>query len=156
MEALATREAAARGRVEELRGRLEVAEAEVSRLVVTGETVDELLAAPAALASWTPGPVELIESVPVAGLARAAALLVGAEAGGDATVTSPACRQIVVVFAEKDAALRCTDVLAGLGQGEPTASQVETMRSKLKRLSERGVLVESAPGLFALAGSGQR
>jgi hypothetical protein len=91
----------------------------------------------------------------VAGLVRAAALLVTAEAGGDETVTSPAYRRIAAVFAEAGGPLRCKEVCAALGE-EATASRVETVRSKLKRLSVRGVLIESAPGLFALAGSGDR
>ncbi|MBV9025418.1 MAG: hypothetical protein JO362_16870, partial [Streptomycetaceae bacterium] len=44
MEALETREAAARGRVEELREQLAAAESEVSRLVITRQTVEEVLA----------------------------------------------------------------------------------------------------------------
>ncbi|MFE4250653.1 hypothetical protein ACFRU3_14305 [Streptomyces sp. NPDC056910] len=78
MEALETREAAARGRVEELREQLEAAESEVSRLVITRQTVEEVLAAPSG--ELPPG----VEPPPVAGLARTAALLVDAEAGGDA------------------------------------------------------------------------
>jgi hypothetical protein len=88
MEALEAREAAARGRGEEPRGQLEAAESEVSRLVITRQTVEEVLAAPSG--ALPPG----VEPGPVAGLARAAALLVAAEAGGDATVTSPAYRRI--------------------------------------------------------------
>jgi hypothetical protein len=129
-EALAAREAAARGRVEELRGWLEAAEAEVSRLVITRQTVDEVLAVPVQM------PAPEIEPVPVAGLVRAAALLVTAEAGGDATVTSPAYRRIAAVFAEAGGPLRCKEVCAALGE-EATASRLETVRSKLKRLSGR-------------------
>lgn len=149
MEALQTREAAARGRVEELREQLEAAESEVSRLVITRQTVEEVLAAPSG--ALPPG----VEPVPVVGLARAAALLVAAEAGGDATVTSPAYRRIAAVFAGTDGPLRCKEVCAALGE-EATASRVETMRSKLKRLAERGVLLETEPGLFTLAAAGAR
>jgi hypothetical protein len=153
MEALAAREAVARGRVGELRGQLEAAEAEVSRLVITRQTVDEVLAVPS---ESPPRVLEVLEPVPVAGLVQAAAVLVAAEAGGDVTVTSPAYRQIAAAFAGADGPLRCKDVLSALGEAEVTASQVETMRSKLKRLAARSVLVEASPGLFALAGSGER
>ena len=157
MEALAIKEAAARGRVEELRGLLEAAEAEVSRLVITRETVDEVLAAPAASAlPKAVAAMEMTEGVAMAGLARAAALLVAAEQRGDATVTSPAYRQVVAVFAGKDAPLRCKEVLAGLGTAQPSPSQVETMRSKLNRLADRGILARSGAGLFELAGTGAR
>ncbi|WP_030980824.1 hypothetical protein [Streptomyces sp. NRRL S-1824] len=149
MEALQTREAAARGRVEELREQLTAAESEVSRLVITRQTVEEVLAAPSG--ALPPG----VEPVPVAGLSRAAALLVAAETGGDATVTSPAYRRIAAVFAERSGPLRCKEVCAGLGE-EATASRVESMRSKLKRLVERGVLLETEPGLFTLAGTDAR
>ncbi len=149
MEALEAREAAARGRAEELRGQLAAAESEVSRLVVTRETVAEVLAAPSG--ALPPG----VEPVPVAGLVRAAALLVAAEAGGDQAVTSPAYRRIAAVFADTAGPLRCREVCTALGE-EATASRVETMRQKLKRLTERGVLAEPEPGLFALAATGAR
>jgi hypothetical protein len=149
MEALEAREAAARGRAEELRGQLAAAESEISRLVVTRETVAEVLAAPSG--ALPPG----VEPVPVAGLVQAAALLVAAEAGGDQAVTSPAYRRIAAVFADTAGPLRCREVCTALGE-EATASRVETMRQKLKRLTERGVLAEPEPGLFALAGADAR
>jgi hypothetical protein len=65
-------------------------------------------------------------------------------------VLSESYRRILVVFAQAKAPLRCKAVCEGVGAGTG-ANQVETMRSKLKRLTERGILVESAPGLFALA-----
>lgn len=149
MEALQTREAAARGRVEELREQLEAAESEVFRLVIARQTVEEVLGAPSG--ALAPG----VEPIPPAGLARVAGLLVAAEAGGDATVTSPVYRRIAAVFAETAGPLRCKEVCAALGE-EATASRMETMRSKLKRLAERGVLAETEPGLFALAAEGAR
>jgi hypothetical protein len=149
MEALEAREAAARGRVEELREQLAAAESEVSRLVITRQTVEEVLAAPCgALAAG-------VEPVPVAGLVRAAGLLVAAETDGDAVVTSPAYRRITAVFAGTADPLRCKEVCAALGE-QTTASRVETMRSKLKRLVEHGVLLETEPGLFTLAAAGAR
>jgi hypothetical protein len=41
-------------------------------------------------------------------------------------------------------------VCEGVGPGTGV-NQVETMRSKLKRLTERGILAEFEAGLFALA-----
>ena len=149
MEALETREAAARGRVEELREQLAAAESEVSRLVITRQTVEEVLAAPSRALAPEVAPV------PVAGLVRAAGLLVAAEEGGDATMTSPAYRRIAAVFAGTTGPLRCKEVCVALGE-ETTAARVETMRSKLKRLVERGVLLETEPGLFTLAAAGAR
>lgn len=136
---------------------LERAESELSRLQITRETMEEVLAAPVSAAvPQAAAAMEMIEGVPMAGLARAASLLVAAEQRGDVTVTSPAYRQVMAVFAEDGEARRCKDVLAALGTKEPSASQIETMRSKLNRLAERGVLVRTGPGLFQLAGSDAR
>jgi hypothetical protein len=60
------------------------------------------------------------------------------------------------VFAEQTGAKRCKDVLAAIGVPEASASQRESMRSKLKRLVEGGVLVEAEPGLFELSAAGVR
>lgn len=162
--ALDARAEVARSRAEGLREQiaglteeLGRAESELSRLRITRETMEEVLAAPidpVAPVASVPGPVEFIASVPMDGLARAASLLVAAEARGDATVTSPAYRRVVAVFAEASGPRRCKDVLAAFGTNEPSASQVETMRSKLKRLAERGVLVHTGPGQYVLAGGG--
>jgi hypothetical protein len=46
--------------------------------------------------------------------------------------------------------------LAAIGVPETTDSQRESMRSKLKRLVARGVLVEDEPGLFTPAEAGVR
>lgn len=70
-------------------------------------------------------------------------------------MTSPAYRRIAAVFADTAGPLRCREVCTALGE-EATASRVETMRQNLKRLTERGVLAEPEPGLFALAATGAR
>jgi hypothetical protein len=153
--ALETRESAARSRAEGLREQigglsesLSQVEIELSRLQITRETMSEVLSVPEVYESLGP--------VPVAGLVQAAALLVAAEAGGDQAVMSPAYRQIAVVFAEQTGAKRCKDVLAAIGVPEATDSQRESMRSKLKRLVARGILVEAEPGLFELSAAGVR
>ncbi|MDT0470453.1 hypothetical protein RM764_47465, partial [Streptomyces sp. DSM 41699] len=115
------------------------------------ETMNEVLSAPADSSAEVPEVSETLGPVPVAGLMQAAALLVAAEAGGDQAVTSPAYRQIAAVFAEQSGAKRCKAVLAAIGVPEATDSQGESMRSKLKRLVARGVLVEAEPGLFELS-----
>lgn len=161
--ALEVRESGARSRAEGLREQigglseaLAQVECELSRLQITRETMNEVLSAPAGASAEVPEVFETLGPVPVAGLMQAAALLVAAEAGGDQAVTSPAYRQIAAVFAEQTGAKRCKDVLAAIGVPEATASQRESMRSKLKRLVERGVLVEAEPGLFTLAEAGVR
>jgi hypothetical protein len=161
--ALEARESAARLRAEGLREQigglaeaLSQVEIELSRLQITRETMSEVLSAPAASSAEVPEVFEALGPVPVAGLMQAAALLVEASAGGDATVTSPVYRQIAAVFAEQTGAKRCKDVLAAIGVPEASASQRESMRSKLKRLVEGGVLVEAEPGLFELSAAGVR
>lgn len=161
--ALETRESAARSRAEGLREQigglsesLSQVEIELSRLQITRETMNEVLSAPADSSAEVPEVSESLGPVPVAGLMQAAALLVAAEAGGDQAVTSPAYRQIAAVFAEQSGAKRCKDVLAAIGVPEATDSQRESMRSKLKRLVARGVLVEAEPGLFELSAAGVR
>jgi hypothetical protein len=152
IEALETREAAARGRADRLREQiaelseeLSRVEVELSRLQITRQTVDEVLAdGPGAAAPV--GDVELA----VLPLTDLAPVMLAAKASGDATVTSPAYRRILVAFAEAEGPLRCKDVCAAVGLGTQ-ANHVEGMRSKLKRLVERQILTEAEPGLFALS-----
>ncbi|WP_063793960.1 hypothetical protein [Streptomyces hirsutus] len=152
IEALEAREAAARGRADRLREQiaglseeLSRVEAELSRLRIIRETVDEVLSdGPGAAAPV--GNVELA----VLPLTDLAPVMLAAEASGDATVTSPAHRRILVAFAEAPGPLRCKDVCAAVGLGTQ-ANHVEGMRSKLKRLVERQILAETEPGLFTLS-----
>lgn len=152
MEALDAKEAAAHARAVQLRKEIEdltqaLADAEslLSRLVITRETVSEVLADGPRAAGVVahPAPADL------------AAALIAAEAVGDLTVTSPVYQQILAVFATAAAPLRCKDVCRELGM-DTEARHVEGMRSRLKRLAERGLLTEAEPGLFTLAGGGTR
>jgi hypothetical protein len=151
IEALEAREVAARGRIDRLREQiaglseeLSLVETELSRLRITRETVDEVLSdGPAA------APVGDVESA-VLPLTDLVPVMLAAEAAGDATVTSPAYRRILVAFAEAPGPLRCRDVCTAVGLGTAD-NHVEGMRAKLKRLVERQILVEAESGLFALA-----
>ncbi|WP_326791410.1 hypothetical protein OHA79_01665 [Streptomyces sp. NBC_00841] len=152
LAALESKESAARSRAGELREliaglseALTLVETELSRLQITRETMTEVLAD-------GPGPAAPVpdgESA-VVPLAELVPVLLAAEASGDATVTSEAYRRILVVFAQAPGPLRCMDVCVGVGLGT-AANHVEGMRSKLKRLVERGILLEAESGLFALA-----
>ncbi len=151
---LESKESTARSRAGELRERiaelsqaLTLVETELSRLQITRETMTEVLADGPGRAA--PVPVPDVESA-VVPLAELVPVLLAAEASGDATVTSEAYRRILVVFAQAPGPLRCKDVCVGVGLGT-AANQTEGMRSKLKRLVERGILVEAESGLFALA-----
>jgi hypothetical protein len=60
----------------------------------------------------------------------------------------PACQQILTAFADLRRPLRARDLCVALDL--PIVSKnTENIRSKLKRLVSRGVLVETEPGLFA-------
>lgn len=151
---LESKESAARSRAAELREQiarlseaLTLVETELSRLQITRETMTEVLAD--GPGSAAPVPVPDVESA-VVPLTELVPVLLAAEASGDATVTSEAYRRILVVFAQAPGPLRCKDVCVGVGLGT-AANHTEGMRSKLKRLVERGILVEAESGLFALA-----
>ena len=146
-----SKESSARSRAAELREQiaglseaLTLVESELSWLQITRETMAEVLAD-------APGPAVPVADVESAAvpLAELVPVLLAAESSGDATVTSQAYRRILVVFAQAPGPLRCKDVCVGVGLGT-AANHVEGMRSKLKRLVGRGILVEADSGLFAL------
>jgi hypothetical protein len=59
----------------------------------------------------------------------------------------PAYRQIMAVFAAADAPLRARAVCEAMAL-EIAPNNVNNVRLKLKRLAERGILIEPEPGLF--------
>lgn len=62
---------------------------------------------------------------------------------------NPAYQHILTVLTDADGPLRCKDLCHALDTGtEP--KHIEGMRSKLKRLLATGLVVEEAPGLFAI------
>jgi prefoldin subunit 5 len=83
-------------------------------------------------------------------LLRLTGTTTGGTAPTDATVASPAYQQILAVFAATANPLRAKDICVALGTGT-AAKNTESLRAKLKRLVNRGVLTEPESGLFALA-----
>ena len=166
IDELQRREAAAREDAEELRGRiaqlaerLAGVEEQLSRLVITRETVEEVLdgsgveAAPAAV---MPDGVAPSRS---GHLAAVGVLAVPPwRPGLEATVLPEAYRDLLEVAEDAGRSLRAAQIAAAAGLSTDKAT-VEGLRSKLKRLAERGWLTEEAgPGLFELAarnGTGQ-
>src|SRR5712671_5935101 len=155
IDELQRREAAARAEAEELRGqiarlseRLAGAEERLSRLVITRETVDEVLseageqASSAAVPDGT-GPSRF-GHLPAAGVLTVPPWRPGLEA----SVLPQDYRDLLEVAEDAGRPLRAGQIAAaaGLSTGR---GKVETLRSKLKRLAERGWLAEEA-GLFAL------
>ncbi|MEV1066997.1 hypothetical protein [Streptomyces sp. NPDC050263] len=154
MEALEARRADVLGRAERLREQiaglseeLSRAEERLARLQIARETVEDVLAAP-------PSPVPDADAAGGDAGGGVAVALVKAEAELDVTVMSPEYREIIALFATSGAAMRCKEVCRHLGLGtEPR--HVEGMRSKLKRLVERGILAEPSSGLFKVDGRKQ-
>lgn len=135
LDRLEEREAQARVLVERLRqeaervaGALAAADESLSRLVITRETVAEVLDSQADESSDA--------GVAVRGMGRDVALY----------------ERITRIFAEAGAALRPRQVCEALGMSTE-ARFIEAMRPKLARLVADGVLVQVGPGLFAPVGA---
>ena len=157
IDALQRREAAARAEAEELRGqiarlseRLVRAEERLSRLVITRETVDEVLseagpeASPAVMADGTVP--SRSGHLPAAGVLAVPPW----RAGVEASVLPQAYRDLLEVAEDAGRPLRAGQIAAAAGLSTDKA-KVEGLRAKLKRLVERGWLAEEAgPGLFGL------
>jgi chromosome segregation ATPase len=160
LEELARREAEVRQRIDEVRDqitelttRLEAEEDRLSRLVIARETVEEILGEA----------VQLVEesSDDGAGVADTGA---DAEASPIGVTTVPrwrsgmgvsvlprAYQDAVEILVDAGEAMRAGQLLAAMGLPDAAAKR-EGLRSKLKRLVERGWLSEDGPGLFVASG----
>ncbi|WP_369383165.1 hypothetical protein [Streptomyces sp. cg36] len=161
-EELQAREAAARRRVEELQAeaaelalRLERAREDLSRLEITRETVAQVLAELSAAeaegnvaAGDTP---EAKESSMPHGVG---AMVVPPWREGLVVAVLPdVYRDIVEVIADAPGPVQAKQIVPRIGL-PTTTGKIETTRSKLKRLVERGWLDEDSPGRFTLARRG--
>jgi hypothetical protein len=156
IDELQCREAVARAEAEELCGRIaELAEQlarpeeRLSRLVIAREVVDEVLGGTAAEAS--PAVPEGVTAPAGSVLPPVAGVLAVPpwRAGLEASVLPQAYRDLLEVAEDAGRPLRAAQIAAAAGLRTDKA-KVETLRSKLKRLVERGWLAEDAgPGLFA-------
>jgi len=170
LEELARREAAARKRIEEIREQIErlqenlAAEEEaLSRLVVTRETVREILGEAAGgrpradVDAGMAGGVDDPEAASAAEAVTAGGSPIGVvtvpawRPGTDASVLPQAYRDVLEVLVDAGRPLRAKQLVVLLGL-PPEAAKVEGLRSKLKRLVTRGWLTEDAPGMFAVPG----
>lgn len=162
LERLEAREQAARMRVEGLRAEMDrlaeqmAGEQELlGRLEITRQTVIELLAGDDVPGEDVAGIGPAAEGGVVAaatGVSRAGMQVpvFGQDGDGGGRGLPVAYRDVVEVVADAGP-LRARQVCQALGLGtEP--NRREGMRIKLKRLVERGWLVETEPGLFACAG----
>ncbi|MFI1358253.1 hypothetical protein ACH4TV_32435 [Streptomyces sp. NPDC020898] len=168
LEELDRREAAAREEITELRDQMEeltkrLAEREgaLSRLQITRETMTEILSGDEAVsvagAEADAGEAELKEHRLPAGSPVGVRLVPQWTPGLAVGVLPDAYRDIVEVLQDAVHPMRAHHLCAALGLSTDK-SKVEGFRSKLKRLVERGWLVEEEPGLFtpcrALAAAG--
>lgn len=164
IEELQRREAAARQEVDELRGeiarlneRLARAEEALSRLEITRETVTDILGG---VGTDQSAAGQEVEPAAAAEAASAGSLVTGGPPIGVMTVPRwrpglaqsvlpPSYRDLLEVLADAGRPLRAGSIAAaaGLPAGK---SSVEGLRSKLKRLVERGWLAGEGRGLFML------
>ena len=166
LEELARREAAARKRIEEIREQIErlqenlAAEEQVlSRLVVTGETVREILGqAPSerppvdvdvGIAGSAGGLEGAAEAVTSSGSPIGVVTVPAWRRGADASVLPQGYRDVLEVLVDAGRPLRARQLVVLLGL-PAEAAKVEGLRSKLKRLVTRGWLTEDSPGMFAV------
>lgn len=163
IEELRRREAAARHEVDELRGeiaglneRLARAEERLSRLEITRETVAEILggvgtdrsaagreAEPAVAEAVSAG--SLVTGGPPIGVVAVPPWRPGLAQ----SVLPSSYRDLLEVLADAGRPLRAGSIAAAAGLSTDK-SKIEGLRSKLKRLVERGWLAEDGPGLFTL------
>lgn len=164
LEELARREDAVRQRIEEIREQiialeslLEAEQGRLSRLVITRETVEEILGEAAQ-------PVhEPARDAKVVDVADMAASVQGPSALGVVTVPPwqpgmtvavlpRAYRDAVEIMVDAGRALRAGQIAMAMGLPDEAAKR-EGLRSKLKRLVERGWAREEGPGLFTVTES---
>lgn len=155
---LEERETAARVRVEGLREEvarlaavLETAEIELDRRVIAREElVDALAASAAETTAVTEAKAEqetARSTVPVPG-----SIVPPWREGLPVTVPAPDCQRILGVLEERQPAgqepLKAKEITVELGLGT-TSAKVEGVRSKARRLAERGWLVQETSGMFS-------
>ncbi|MGW6257684.1 hypothetical protein [Streptomyces sp. NPDC055085] len=159
---LEEREVAARVRAEELReaaalaaAALEAAEVELERRVIAREELVDALAVSAAETAIVTEDEEKV-APPEPGAEPVAALVPGAvvpawREGLSVSVLSPDHQRILNVLQDRPGAgpLRAKDIAQALGIDTTVTAKVEGVRSKAKRLGERGWLLVQPSGMFS-------
>ncbi|MFF1298050.1 hypothetical protein [Streptomyces sp. NPDC058296] len=151
LEELDRRETAAREEIAELRAQIEELtrrlagrEEVLSRLVITRETMTEILSGDATV---TDAGADADADGDGAGSPVGVRLVPQWTPGLGAEVLPGSYRDVVEVLMDAVHPMRAHHLCAALGLSTDK-SKVEGFRSKLKRLVERGWLVEEGPGLF--------
>ena len=159
IDELQRREAAARAGAEELRRRIAElaeqlvrAEERLSRLVITRETVEEVLDSAATEIAPVSPAAEQPEgtALPVPGRSPVIGVVAVPpwRAGLEVSMLPRDYRDLLEVAEDAGRPLRAGQIAAAAGLSTDRG-KVETLRARLKRLAERGWLAEEA-GLFAL------
>jgi hypothetical protein len=154
---LEEREAAARVRVEGLReeaarlaGLLEAAEIELDRRVIAREELVEALAASAAETTAVAETEAERKAVPAP---VPGSIVPPWREGLPVTVLAPDYQRILGVLDEREPVgqgpLKAREITVELGLGT-TSAKVEGVRSKARRLAERGWLVQETSGMFSV------
>ncbi|MCQ9179264.1 hypothetical protein KMT30_09510 [Streptomyces sp. IBSBF 2953] len=153
---LEERETAARVRVEGLReevarlaGVLEAAEIELDRRVIAREELVEALAASAAETTAVTGTETEQKAVPAP---VPGSIVPPWHEGLPVTVLAPDYQRILGVLDERQPSgqgpLKAREIARELGL-QTTSAKVEGVRSKARRLAERGWLVQETSGMFS-------
>lgn len=145
-----------RRRIEELNQRLAVAEEQVRRLEITRETVTELFgAADSDRADPEPRPSPPEHQTPPGPARQPIGVLAvpARRAGLEASALPQAYQDLLEAVTDAAEPVRAATIAAACGLSTDK-SKVEGLRSKLKRLVERGWLIENGPGRFAVAPGG--
>ncbi|MFC4906885.1 hypothetical protein [Actinomadura gamaensis] len=155
-EELARREAAVRQRIEEigeriteLTGLLEVEEDKLSRLVITRETVEEVVGEAAGTVEDLAAERGAVDPGRGAGSSIGVMTVPPWRPGMTGSALPEAYRDAVEILADAAEPMRAGQIAAVMGL-QDTAAKREGLRTKLKRLVERGWAVEDGPGLFTL------
>ncbi|WP_225859318.1 hypothetical protein [Streptomyces albicerus] len=160
---LEAREASARERVEVLReeaarvaAALEAGEIELDRRVIAREELVDALAASAAETTAATEAEGEGEAAPIPVPAQMAASVPGAivppwREGLSVSVLSLDNQRILNVLQDRPdrEPMRAKDIAAALGIDNAVAAKVEGVRSKARRLGERGRLLQEASGAFS-------
>jgi hypothetical protein len=140
LQRISARRAYLAEQVELLGKQLTEAQAELARVVSAEQVVGQLLAEHGAAGEEDPAMVAGVEPSRVVPYRKDAA------GPGD---LSAEYQRVLAEMAEAGAPVRCKQLCERLGIGtEPR--KVEAMRARTKRLTDRGWLRETAPGLFTL------
>lgn len=144
LQRISARRAYLAEQVELLGKQLTEAEAELARVVSAEQVVGQLLAEDEA-AGEADG-----EGDPamVAGVEPSRVVPYRKDAAGPGDLSAE-YQRVLAEMAQADAPMRCKQLCERLGIGtEPR--KVEAMRARMKRLTDRGWLRETAPGLFTV------